>query len=836
MSTRTIAAVGGACLVALAGCGSHGAASTAGDAGGQPPGDDAGASGDAGGNEASTPTGDGGASGAVNVDARGNYSIVFQHPAWTFAGSLGVPATSIIADSGTDGIGPYHEVTFAFTDTSAKTGGIRVYDQLPAAVLTEGFVATATNDGPPFPTFTTYPQVPYHVTYSDTEFSPVSFDTLTPDSPFVFFDADANAFILSAASDFMNAATAELASGALSSGIDPAVTSLPAGLSHRTVLVAQPGINAAYATWGGVLTGLSGKKRVANDATPYLERFGYWTDNGAYYYYNYETTTGYPATLAGRERLLRAARRSPGVHAARQLVVSRRGRSSSWNDKADGQYTYTADTTVLPDGLPALRQSLGMPLVTHARWIDPSSPYRAQYTMSEQRLDRSVVLDHDRQLHRRGRRHAFTSRTGSTRTRCPITTNLTDQEAFMDDMASAMAKSGIDMQYCMPLPRHYLQGSKYQNLTTTRVSVDRFSSPRYVDFLYVSLLTSSLGAWPWSDTFNSTETDNLLLSTLSAGMVGVGDEIGTASATNLAQAVRPDGVIVKPDVPIVPIDQTFLDQASGMDAPLVAATYSDFGGMRASYVYAFSIGTNVTASFTPAALGYTGQVVVLDYFQGTAQVLAASATYTEELGNVSSYYVVVPVGPSGIALPRRCREVRVARQEAHLAGLRQRYAHRFGSVRERGDQRDAPGSRGLAAHGECERGHGRRGHLEWRDGDVYRAGDARGRRGFHHASLRRWDRQPVKIDGPGCEGLHRCPASARVHSSPHAAPRRRSRPAVGTAAPAAPTGRLPGWTGRCRGRTAPSPCRAPMAATRSYPPPTSSSPSSRMAAATRRGC
>jgi hypothetical protein len=204
------------------------------------------------------------------------------------------------------------------------------------------------------------------------------------------------------------------------------------------------------------------------------------------------------------------------------------------------------------------------------------------------------------------------------------------------------------MQYCMPLPRHDLQGSKYPNLTTTRVSVDRFSSPRYVDFLYVSLLTSSLGAWPWTDTFNSTETYNLLLSTLSAGMVGVGDEIGTASASNLAQAIRPDGVIVKPDVPVVPLDQTFLDQASGVDTPLVAATFTDFGGLRVSYVYAFNVGTSVSASFTPAALGYTGQVVVFNYFQNIAKVVDASAAYTEDLVNGSSYYVVVPVGPSGI--------------------------------------------------------------------------------------------------------------------------------------------------------------------------------------------
>jgi hypothetical protein len=592
--------------------------------------------------------GDAGAGfGGILVSSSGAYSVTFSSASWRFAGALGVPATAIAEATGTDGVGPYHEVTFAFTDSSAKTAGIRAYDALPAAVMTETYLAPATNGQAPFPTFASYPSLPYHVTYSDTEFAPVSFDALTADSPFVFFDGDANTFILSAASDFMNAATALSATGALSSGIDPAVASLPAGFSHRTVLVAQPGINAAYATWGGVLTALSGKTRVASDSTPYLERLGYWTDNGAYYYYQYDTSIGYPATLAG----VSAYFTSIGVPLAYMQLDSwwyPKGPAQSWSDKADGQYTYTADTTVLPQGLSSLQQSLGLPLVTHARWIDPSSPYRTQYAMSNDvSIDPSYWSTVAGYIADAG--VAVYEQDWLNQNALPATTNLTDQAAFMDGMASAMADKGIDMQYCMPLPRHYLQGSKYPNLTTTRVSVDRFSSPRYVDFLYVSLLTSSLGAWPWSDTFNSTEIDNLLLSTLSAGMVGVGDESGTASAANLLQAVRPDGVIVKPDVPIVPIDQTFLDQASGVDAPVVAATYTDFGALRASYVYAFSVGTSESASFTPAALGYSGQVFVFDYFVGSGSVIGASSTYTQDLTGGSAYYVVAPVGPSGIA-------------------------------------------------------------------------------------------------------------------------------------------------------------------------------------------
>jgi hypothetical protein len=652
-----------ACACACAACGSSGAGASANDAGNgstTPPLDgSAGPTAEGGVGDASLPpsdgggvatSGDGAAPGAIEVDPSGTYRITFQNPAWTFAGSLGAAALGIQQTTGVDGAGAYHEVTFAFTDTSAKSGSIRLYDAKPAAILTETYVAAASNDGTPFPTFTSYPQLPYHASYGDAEFSPVSFGTLTADSPFVFFDANANAFILSAASNFMNASTAQSSStGALSSGIDPAVTALPAGFTHSTVLVGEPGINAAYATWGGVLTGLSGKTRVASDSTPYLERFGYWTDNGAYYYYNYDADAGYPGTLEG----VSAYFTSIGVPLAYMQIDSwwyPKGPQQLWNDKADGLYTYTADTTVLPSGLGSLQQALGIPLITHARWIDTSSPYRSQYTMSNNvSTDPSYwasVADYIA-----GSGVAVYEQDWLNQAALPVTTNLTDQEAFMDDMAAAMAAKGLDMQYCMPLPRHYLQASKYANLTTTRVSVDRFSSPRYVDFLYTSLLTSSLGAWPWSDTFNSTEVDNLLLSTLSAGMVGTGDQTGTASAANLRQAVRPDGVIVKPDAPVAPLDATFVNQASGVDTPLVAATYTDFGGgMRASYVYAFNVGTSVTASFTPAALGYAGQAFVFNYFQGTGALVAASSPYTQDLTNGSSYYVVVPLGPSNIAL------------------------------------------------------------------------------------------------------------------------------------------------------------------------------------------
>ncbi len=80
----------------------------------------------------------------------------------------------------------------------------------------------------------------------------------------------------------------------------------------------------------------------------------------------------------------------------------------------------------------------------------------------------------------------------------------------MNNMASGMSSAGLTMQYCMALPRHFLQSSMYNNLTSIRVSGDRFSSARWDTFLYASELASALGIWPWSDVFMSSETDNML--------------------------------------------------------------------------------------------------------------------------------------------------------------------------------------------------------------------------------------------------------------------------------------------------------------------------------------
>jgi hypothetical protein len=325
-----------------------------------------------------------------------------------------------------------------------------------------------------------------------------------------------------------------------------------------------------------------------------------------------------------------------------------KGSASEWTNNGAGIFRYEAAAPPFMSGLARFQQNLGVPLITHARWIDPSSPYHTLYKMSG-----SVVTD-----------PAYWETVASYLANSGVATfeqdwladkahtdfNLTDGDAFLDNMAASMGRRHLTMQYCMASARHFLQSSKYSNLTTIRTSGDHLQRDRWTDFLYASRLGSALGAWPFTDNLLSTETSQLLLSTLSAGPVGLGDQIGALNAANLLRTVRRDGVIVKPDVPLTPTDASYSNMAHSTDTPQIAYTWSDFGALRTNYVFAFTQGTNAQAKFSPSELGVHAPVYVYDYFAGVGQIAGAYDTIQKPVSGDALYLVLAPLGPSGMAI------------------------------------------------------------------------------------------------------------------------------------------------------------------------------------------
>jgi hypothetical protein len=607
---------------------------------------------------------------SLDVTATGAFDITDRETGWHVGGTVG-GAHNLKTAPGRDKAGAYREIAFDFRGPNGarRHGAVRLYRRRPIVLFELRFVDAGTTDEK-FPVLSRYPRGLHHLTYTGV-FGRYSFTQFGPDGPWAFFDDEANAFILSPGSHFMNAALSRGPGGALRSGVTAIEKIIPAGFVHRTVLAIEPGINAAFENWGRFLTDLAGKKRPANDDGVGLKYLGYWTDHGARYYYKPAPGADFPTTLLKVRDAFREARLRIG-YVQLDSWFYRKGRKGEWRSKdwmGGGTYLYEAAPDLFPDGLPAFQKRLGVKLVTHNRWIDAHSPYRKRYKISG-----NVATDPA--LWRRWMRYlkeagvAIYEQDWFSKLAFPERT-LADGETFMDCMADAARREGIALQYCMALPRHFLQGTQYDNLTTIRPSGDRLRPHHWRSFLFNGRLCTALGAWPWSDVFKSPETEHLILATLSAGMVGVGDTLGKFDWDNLHRAARADGVIVKPDTPLTPLDRTYVARARNSAAPIIATARSEHGALVTTYLFAFG----GRASVTPAELGYDAPVYCFDYFRDRGEWLRAADEV--RLSSGTEFRVLAPVGASGIAF--------LGDSGKFAANGRQRVAHLVdnGAVRAR---------------------------------------------------------------------------------------------------------------------------------------------------------
>ncbi len=581
----------------------------------------------------------------VTVEENGHYAITTAVPSWVFTGTLPVSASALKTVAGRDGIGDFDEITFTF---GAREGSIRTYPNRAAVLFTDRYTIAATNaDG--FPRLSVSPEVPGRLSFRG-KWSQFHFDLSGAEGPWVYFDDAGHSFMLSPASDFMVANLNLTDDDEIESRISPRIKDIPQGLAHRTLLVVANGINRAFDAWGHALTDFNDKKRPANDADPSLATLGYWTDNGAGYYYDWEPSLGYTGTLlAVKDEFANA-----GLALGYMQIDSwwyPKGENGDWNRMtatgSQGIQRYEAHPDIFPKGLGGFQKDLGLPLITHARWIDDKSPYRDKYKMSN-----NVIID-----------PAYWATVGTNLRawgvfgyeqdwldeRATAAYNLDDQNAFMDDMGRMSETFGLSMQFCMATPRHFLQSTKYDNLTTIRVSEDVFTRDKWDQFFYSSRLASALGVYPFTDVFGSSEKISTLIATLSAGIVGVGDRLGEVNAANLLYAVRPDGIIVKPDAPAVPTDESILNDAHNAGEPLVSYTYTDHGPMRALYIFAHPRTEDRTFTFTPEKLGLSGKVYVYNWLSDRGRRINGGEPWMQTIHGDPSYLVAVPIGKSGIA-------------------------------------------------------------------------------------------------------------------------------------------------------------------------------------------
>jgi hypothetical protein len=194
-------------------------------------------------------------------------------------------------------------------------------------------------------------------------------------------------------------------SGALEAGLLGSITEIPANYTSETMLflgrrdptICAPracGINSAVASWGKALRRYKGKdtRFPAGGFDQTLAYLGYYSDNGAfYYYYTGPETTGRPVDQSASTAAASAASSSQNYGTAFTAVYEAevRGKGiplkylqidSYWYYKGAGggvqNWTWTPEA--FPDGLPALTAATEWPFVAHNRYWDPHAVYAKQ--------------------------------------------------------------------------------------------------------------------------------------------------------------------------------------------------------------------------------------------------------------------------------------------------------------------------------------------------------------------------------------------------------------------------------------------------------------------------
>jgi len=612
----------------------------------------------------------------------GTYIIKTKNPQWTFAGKIAKPLNDLKILQSSDGIGNYKAVFFFWQDNCKKSGQIRIYEKKPVVIFSVTNLEAAEKTGRPFPELTTFPAGLYTLSYKPSAFAESTYSLMENGTPWIFFDDKADTFIISPASNFMVSSMLGNYQTKIASGFNSELSNLPKDYSHQTILVAAEGINNSFEIWGHALTDLYGKKRPANDADVTLKYVGYWTDNGAEYYYKYDLDKGYEGTLLAvkdyydRNRIPikymqldswfypKTTANAAGVFAETGTTTPPPNPTAPKWDNRGGIFIYDADKTIFPDGLKGFQKKLNLPLVVHARWFDRKSPYHNKYKISGVGpIDPTYWNDTIARIVSDGvavYEQDWLNEIYFNSPQFPSTVYAAD--AFMDNMAKACKDNNITMQYCMAMPRHFLQGAKYSNLTTIRTCWDRFSWNRWSVFLYATRLASAVGIWPWADVCRSTEKNNLLMYSLSAGAVGFSDAIGNENKNNIMHCVRNDGVIIKPDQPVTPIDATYISDAQGMGKPVICTTFTNHQNGKTFYLFAYSrnIGAQffpesdtIKFHFSPKQVGAAGDYYIYNYFTQNSQKINADESFEGFLAKNNeycAYYIIAPVGKSKIAL------------------------------------------------------------------------------------------------------------------------------------------------------------------------------------------
>ena len=595
----------------------------------------------------------------------GRYRVSWPQTRWNYRGKTSKLPRDIHQSTVNNALGKGIRLSWKEAGSPAEFSAV-LYPGRQAIVFSVARELSATE----FPAFTRAPHGLLHLSLDGRVFTPPQFQLADTATPWVFFNRKFETCIFAPASEILVSRLYGDGQKLIADGFNKGVLGTALAEPHRTIMIFGDGIRRTITAWGDAFRTLHHRSATSQEATPILRDFGYWTDNGAAYFYNYDPHDGYTGTLLKIASEFRKDHIHLGymeldswwydknnfdVYTNREAGAAnpRLPTNNRWN-RSGGIWLYHASHQLFPNGLGAFQHQLGLPLVVHTRWIAHHSPYHKRYRISGiAAADRAYWKSRARYLADGGVRAMQQDwLIYIYRLSRQLHTHLSVARDFTHGMADAMATRHISVIYCMETSRFLMEAGVLPDVIAMRGANDRFMEARWRNFIYNSMFIHAVGAWPWSDVFMSDERGNLLLSLLSGGPVGVGDWLGHIDAKNIALVTRADGRLVKPAVPLMPTDQTIVNDALRRKIPLVATTHTG-KRIQSTLVFVFRRpGDHATVTLTPRTLGLNRHDawIARNYFAGKTVLFNHNNPIQVTLGPQKwAYWILAPVLPSQMA-------------------------------------------------------------------------------------------------------------------------------------------------------------------------------------------
>lgn len=485
-------------------------------------------------------------------------------------------------------------------------------------------------------------------------------------SQIALIDKELNTVILSPLDQFM----VHVMSGEddrLDAGVGGEFDPLPEGYLIRTILYASQGVKKTFMDWGSLLLQWHGKHPTSTEHDVFTSSLGYSTTG--YYFYNpcdgeaLKNCSNYEDTLLQVDEY----RRKEKIPYKYYLIDSWWYGEDIYHGVNLWEDTPTLLKTRFPHGMKYLSEKLGLPFKCHLGKWATTTPY----AQPSRRLDflqaEDGVIPHGpavwQYLFSKNKEWGLAcikqDHISEQVQMVAVHSNVTLATDWLAGQGDAAEKNGLTIQYCMTFPSVTLNSVTVAAATHQRLGADYLpeGAERNWNIGAQSLLVFSVGLLPFKDTFFSSSKEvptssrfegysekapelHAVVSILSAGPVAPSDGVNGSDVVLLRRLCREDGILLKPDVPGISVDATWLrrifNDTKGPDGELWT-TYTELvvGSDAYTWGYVFAANLKNSVELSPAELHLPSQTTGKSYEMGKANLstftslLEVAATGTE---------------------------------------------------------------------------------------------------------------------------------------------------------------------------------------------------------------